>query len=99
MGNQPSAPVVPAFAPSDLLFFFVAMFGFLHFLTGMLALFLEVDMLYGTLLEVAKFKVPALEKGTWYGFLRGPKKGVAPRQTCAHGVRARLHSPSRTCSR
>ena len=81
MGNQPSAPVVPAFAPSDLLFFFVAMFGFLHFLTGMLALFLEVDMLYGTLLEVAKFKVPALEKGTWYGFLRGPKKngrGTAP---------------------
>ena len=94
MGNQPSAPVVPAFAPSDLLFFFVAMFGFLHFLTGMLALFLEVDMLYGTLLEVAKFKVPALEKGMQASFLRGPKKngrGTVPNVRA--WVRARLHSP------
>ena len=42
MGNQGSAPVAPvAFEPSTIVLFITAVFGFLHALTGCLAMFLE----------------------------------------------------------
>ena len=71
----------PPFEPTELQLGVTGIFGFLHALTGLLALFLEMDMLYGTLLEIDKFKVPALDMKTWYGYLRGPKRngrGAAP---------------------
>ena len=58
MGNAPSAPAPPPFTPTDLQIGVAGMFGFLHALTGLLALLFEKDMLYGTLLEIDSFKVP-----------------------------------------
>ena len=63
MGNAPSAPAPPPFTPTDLQIGVAGMFGFLHALTGLLALLFEKDMLYGTLLEIDSFKVPGACKG------------------------------------
>ena len=71
----------PVWEPSALQLGVTGVFGFLHTVTGLLALLLETDMLFGTLLETDTFKVPALTAGTWYAFLRGPKRngrGAAP---------------------
>ena len=50
----------PVWEPSALQLGVTGVFGFLHTVTGLLALLLETDMLFGTLLETDTFKVPAL---------------------------------------
>jgi hypothetical protein len=48
-----------------------ALFGFLHCLTGLLALLFETDLLYGTLLETDTLKpLTQLPKGSWKECLR-----------------------------
>mmetsp|Transcript_18392 Transcript_18392/g.54649 ORF Transcript_18392/g.54649 Transcript_18392/m.54649 type:complete len:158 (+) Transcript_18392:216-689(+) len=82
MGSSASIVEFPTFEPSALLLVVTAVFGFLHALTGCLALFLETDLLYYTLLDVDTMKPKPLLKGSWAAFLRGPNKrtgrGKAP---------------------
>mmetsp|Transcript_14684 Transcript_14684/g.49379 ORF Transcript_14684/g.49379 Transcript_14684/m.49379 type:complete len:157 (-) Transcript_14684:140-610(-) len=90
MGNTPSAPVTPpAFEASEFVLAVTAVFGFLHALSGLLAIFFETDLLYGFLLEVDSFKVPALTKDSLYGFLRGPKRTGRGTATNVRGWGAR----------
>lgn len=76
MGDQPSAvAAAPAFEASGLLMAVTGLFAFAHALTGLAALFLEMDLLQGTLLDTGSFKkAPVLKKGSWAEFLRGPKR-------------------------
>ena len=76
MGNQPSAiAAAPAFEASGVLMGVTGVFAFAHFATGLAALFFEMDLLQGTLLDCGDFKkAPVLKKGSWAEFLRGPKR-------------------------